>query len=72
MNELRDQIARDAMKELLRFFDFEKFHDDPARLAGWAYDVADAMLIARELEPNKFESYFAQALEKQNKKGGKK
>ena len=70
MNELRDQIARDAMKELLPLFDFVKFNDDPARLAGWAYDIADAMLIMRERKPNKFESYFARALEKQ--KGGKR
>lgn len=57
MTTLRDEIARDAMKSLLHLFDFGSFHDDPMRLAGWAYDVADAMLIMSKEEPNKFEAY---------------
>ena len=57
MNTFRDEIARDAMKSLIHLFDFGAFHDDPMRLAGWACYVADAMLIMRKKEPNKFESY---------------
>lgn len=39
----RDKVAIEAMGALLRHFDFSTFKQDPARLAGWAYDMADEM-----------------------------
>ena len=44
---LRDYFAAKAMQGLVHHFDFGTFRDDPMRLAGWAYDAADAMLKAR-------------------------
>jgi hypothetical protein len=40
----RDLFAALAMCGLIHHFDFHTFKDDPARVAGWAYDAADAML----------------------------
>jgi hypothetical protein len=45
---LRDYFAAKAMQGLIHHFDFGTFRNDPERLAGWAYDAADAMLKARE------------------------
>ena len=44
---LRDYFAAKAMQGLIHHFDFGTFSNDPMRLAGWAYDAADAMLKAR-------------------------
>jgi len=50
---LRDYFAAKAMQGLCaredgKGFDFLTFPNDPMRVAHWAYDVADAMLKARE------------------------
>lgn len=50
---LRDYFAAKAMQGLCaredgKGFDFHTFPNDPMRVAHWAYDVADAMLKARE------------------------
>ena len=42
--DLRDYFAAKAMQGLVHHFDFVTFSNDPMRLAGWAYDAADAML----------------------------
>lgn len=44
---LRDYFAAKAMQGLIHHFDFGTFSNDPMRLAGWAYDAADAMIKAR-------------------------
>jgi hypothetical protein len=44
----RDLFAALAMCGLIHHFDFHTFKDDPARVAGWAYDAADAMLKEKE------------------------
>ena len=50
--DLRDLFAGLAMQGLIQHFDFARFRDDPRRLAGWAYDAADAMIEAKyEEEP---------------------
>ena len=46
--ELRDYFAAKAMQGLIAHFDFDRFKDDPLRVARWAYDAADAMMKARE------------------------
>ena len=46
-NDLRDCLAMFAMNGLIRHFDFDKFSQDPARVADWSYLMADAMLEAR-------------------------
>ena len=50
---LRDYFAAKAMQGLCartdgKGFDFLTFENDPMRVAGWAYDVADEMLKARQ------------------------
>jgi len=50
---LRDYFAAKAMVGLIMrddmgAFNFLTFSDDPVRFALWAYDIADAMLKARE------------------------
>ena len=50
---LRDYFAAKAMQSLTirqgpGGFDFLTFPDDPVRFGKWAYDIADAMLKARE------------------------
>jgi hypothetical protein len=54
----RDLIAIEAMKELMKHFDFELYRNDPMRVACWSYDVADSMLKARELPQNDFSEFF--------------
>jgi len=52
--ELRDFFAAHAMSGLTAKqggFDFVQFHDDPWRVAAWAYDIADQMLKVRQ-DPN--------------------
>lgn len=44
----RDLFAGLAMVGLIHHFDFNKFSDDPMRLAAWAYDAADAMMKEKE------------------------
>jgi len=44
---LLDDLAGKAMQGLIHHFDFGTFSNDPMRVAGWAYDAADAMLKAR-------------------------
>ena len=46
--DLRDYFAAKAMQGLIAHFDFDRFKDDPLRVARWAYDAADAMMKARE------------------------
>lgn len=45
---LRDFFAGLAMLGLIHHFHFETFRDAPKKLAGWAYDAADAMIIEKE------------------------
>lgn len=50
---LRDYFAAKAMEGLIirndiGAFDFVKFPSDPERFGLWAYDIADALLKARE------------------------
>ena len=50
---LRDYFAAKAMQALTMRqgpggFDFLTFPDDPVRFGKWAYDIADALLKARE------------------------
>jgi hypothetical protein len=53
MNEqdFRDACAMLAMNGLIRHFDFDKFKQDPARVADWSYLMADAMVEARNKAP---------------------
>ena len=44
---LLDYFAGKAMEGLIRHFDFATFKQDPMRVAGWAYDAAEAMLAER-------------------------
>jgi hypothetical protein len=44
----RDLFAALAMNGLIHHFDFHTFSDDPKRIAGWAYDAADAMMKEKE------------------------
>lgn len=51
----RDEIAVAAMNGLItkKTWNLQEFAQDPMRIAGWAYDIADAMMIEkkrRELE----------------------
>jgi hypothetical protein len=50
MNEqdLRDCFAMFAMNGLIHHYDFDRFKQDPARVAEYAYDMADKMLEARK------------------------
>ena len=50
MNEqdLRDCFAMFAMNGLIHHYDFDRFKQDPARVATYSYDMADAMLEARK------------------------
>lgn len=50
MNEqdLRDCFAMFAMNGLIHHFDFDRFKQDPARVAEWSYLVADAMVEQRK------------------------
>lgn len=52
MNEedFRDVCAMLAMNGLLHHYDFDKFAQDPARVADWAYVVADAMIAQKNKE----------------------
>jgi hypothetical protein len=45
--DLRDLFAGLAMQGLIHHFDFDRFKQDPQRVARWAYDAADAMLDAK-------------------------
>jgi hypothetical protein len=45
--DLRDLFAGMALMGLIHHFDFDRFRDDPQRVARWAYDAADAMLDAK-------------------------
>ena len=45
--DLRDLFAGLAMQGLIQHFDFDRFKQDPQRVARWAYDAADAMLDAK-------------------------
>lgn len=51
MNEhdqnLRDLFAGLAMMGLIHHFDFGTFSQDPMRVAGWAFDAAEAMMKER-------------------------
>ena len=53
MNEqdLRDVFAMFAMNGLIHHYDFDRFKQDPARVAEYAYDMADKMLEARKAKP---------------------
>ena len=46
--DLRDYFAAKAVEGLINHYDFEKFRDDHTRIAMWSYEMADAMLKARE------------------------
>jgi hypothetical protein len=50
-NDLRDCFAMFAMNGLIHHYDFDRFKQDPARVASYAYDMADQMLEARNAEP---------------------
>jgi hypothetical protein len=45
--DLRDLFAGLAMQGLIHHFDFDRFRQDPQRVARWAYDAADAMIDAK-------------------------
>jgi hypothetical protein len=45
--DLRDLFAGLAMQGLIHHFDFDRFKQDPQRVARWAYDAADAMIDAK-------------------------
>ena len=45
--DLRDLFAGLAMQGLIQHFDFDRFKQDPQRVARWAYDAADAMIEAK-------------------------
>ena len=45
--DLRDLFAGLAMQGLIHHFDFDRFKQDPQRVARWAYDAADAMIEAK-------------------------
>ena len=47
-NDLRDCFAMFAMNGLIHHYDFDRFKQDPARVAEYAYDMADKMLEARK------------------------
>jgi hypothetical protein len=47
-NDLRDCFAMFAMNGLIHHYDFDRFKQDPARVATYAYDMADQMLEARK------------------------
>ena len=49
--DLRDLFAGLAMQGLIHHFDFDRFKQDPQRVARWAYDAADAMIKAKYAEP---------------------
>ena len=49
--DLRDLFAGLAMQGLIHHFDFDRFKQDPQRVARWAYDAADAMIEAKYAEP---------------------
>jgi hypothetical protein len=49
--DLRDLFAGLAMQGLIQHFDFDRFKQDPQRVARWAYDAADAMIEAKYAEP---------------------
>jgi hypothetical protein len=49
--DLRDLFAGLAMQGLIQHFDFDRFKQDPQRVARWAYDTADAMIEAKYAEP---------------------
>jgi hypothetical protein len=49
--DLRDCFAMFAMNGLIHHYDFDRFKQDPARVATYSYDMADAMLEARNAEP---------------------
>lgn len=49
--DLRDLFAAFAMSGLIHHFDFDKFSQDPRRVALWSYDVADAMIAERNRIP---------------------
>lgn len=48
--DLRDLFAGLAMQGLIHHFDFDRFKQDPQRVARWAYDAADAMIEAKYAE----------------------
>ena len=48
--DLRDLFAGLAMQGLIHQFDFDRFKQDPQRVARWAYDTADAMIDAKYAE----------------------
>ena len=45
---VRDYFAAKAMQGMIKQFDFEVFRQDFMRVAAWSYEVADAMMKARE------------------------
>lgn len=49
--DLRDLFAGLALQGLIQHFDFDRFKQDPQRVARWAYDAADAMIEAKYAEP---------------------
>jgi len=58
-----------AMQGLIQHFDFARFRDDPRRLAGWAYDAADAMIEAKYAEEEPEEVGIAAVKRKRTTKG---
>ena len=50
---LHDFFAALAMMGLIHHFDFGTFSQDPKRLAGWAYEAADAMMVERKQRSEK-------------------
>ena len=48
--DLRDCFAMFAMNGLIHHYDFDRFKQDPTRVADYSYLMADAMLEARNKE----------------------
>ena len=47
-DDFKDACAMLAMNGLIHHFDFDRFAQDPARVAEWSYLVANAMVEKRK------------------------
>jgi hypothetical protein len=69
--DLRDLFAGLAMQGLIQHFDFDRFKQDPQRVARWAYDAADAMIEAKYAEDEPEEVGIAAVVKRTRKKNVK-
>lgn len=64
---LRDLMAMFAMNGLIHHYDFDRFKQDPSRVAEYAYDMADQMMKARNRNEEDIDNGIAAVIPKRKR-----